>query len=214
MAVRSSTNTDIVLLEAGVPSPKAYIKQKQHLFIQKLLSRDGFWESYIGQTVSMSLRYKSDSGKILKKLMDTPPEYDFAVASLNDMKQRVLSSSRTRHEFYSHINPSMSLSYVYTPLSTIPEYQRIAFTRLRLMSHRLRIETGRWTRPKTPLERRLCKCGSVQTEEHALLNCPLTAHLRSDFLNDFSDIVSLFNLSAVSAYPVTHLCYEVLNEFT
>ena len=73
MAVRSSTNTDIVLLEAGLPSPKAYIKQKQHLFIQKLLSRDGFWESYIGQTVSMSLRYKSDSGKILKKNSWTLP---------------------------------------------------------------------------------------------------------------------------------------------
>ena len=214
LAVRTSTNTDIVLLEAGLPSPKAYIKQKQHLFIHKLLSRDNFWDSYIGKTVSLSLRYKSDSGRILKKLIDTPPEYDFAAASLNAMKQRVLTSSLTRHEFYRHINPSMSLSHVYTPKSSVPEYHRIAFTRLRLMSHRLRIETGRWTRPKTPIERRLCRCGLIQTEEHALLECPLTDHLRSDFINGFSSIVSLFDLMPDSAKCVSQLCYDVLKIFT
>ena len=130
LAVRSSTNTDIVLLEAGLPSPKAFIKQKQHLFIQKLLARDDFWDSYIGKTVSMALRYKSESGKILKKLIDTPPEHDFAEASLNLLKHRVITSATTRHQFYYHINPSMSRSLVYTPMSTVPEYHRIAFTRL------------------------------------------------------------------------------------
>ena len=184
------------------------------MFIHKLLSRDNFWDSYIGKTVSLSLRYKSDSGRILKKLIDTPPEYDFAAASLNAMKQRVLTSSLTRHEFYRHINPSMSLSHVYTPKSSVPEYHRIAFTRLRLMSHRLRIETGRWTRPKTPIERRLCRCGLIQTEEHALLECPLTDHLRSDFINGFSSIVSLFDLMPDSAKCVSQLCYDVLKIFT
>ena len=214
LAVRASTNTDIVLLEAGLPTPKAFIKQKQHLFMQKLLSRDNFWDSYIGKTVSMSIQYKSDSGKILKKLIDTPSDYDFSEASITSMKQRVLTSSLTRHDFYRDINQYMSLSFIYTSMSTVPEYHRIAFTRLRLMSHRLRIETGRWTRPKTPIERRLCRCGMIQTEEHALLHCPLTAHLRSDFINEFSDIYSLFNLTAESANDVSQLCYEVLKFFT
>ena len=81
------------------------------------------------------------------------------------------------------------------------------------MSHRLKVETGRWTRPVTPKESRLCNCKAVQSEEHVLLTCPLTAHLRNPFLDQFCDITTLFDLTEESAFQVTKLCYDTLNVF-
>ena len=51
----------------------------------------------------------------------------------------------------------------------MPDYQRESFSRLRLMSHNLRIKTGKWSR--TPAEQRLCFCvdSQVQTERHVLV---------------------------------------------
>lgn len=55
-----------------------------------------------------------------------------------------------------------------------------AFTRLRLMSHSLRIEVGRWSR--TQCDQRVCPCDGIhmQTEEHALLHCLLSTQHRND----------------------------------
>ena len=72
---------------------------------------------------------------------------------------------------------------MYSPAALIPEFQRIAFTRMRLSSHRLRIETGRWSR--IARQDRLCVCGKdIQTEEHVLLRCDLVKHLRDRIVNE------------------------------
>ena len=60
--------------------------------------------------------------------------------------------------------------------------QRSFLTRFRLSNHRLRIETGRWTVPKTVLGERTCRycsSGSVDTELHAITECSLTIENRS-----------------------------------
>ena len=54
------------------------------------------------------------------------------------------------------------------------------FTRLRLSSHSLKIETGRWSRIAS--EERLCGCGlAVESEEHVLLECSKTEEVRRKF---------------------------------
>jgi len=56
---------------------------------------------------------------------------------------------------------------------------QIALTRLRVSNHRLRIETGRYTKPYTPRENRLCSCGTqVEDEFHFLFQCSLLADIR------------------------------------
>ena len=97
----------------------------------------------------MALQYKSDSGKLLKALLKTP-DHNYISASMLRLKNNVQSNTSTRHVTYKLMNPSLEVNYIYSQYASVPEFQRIAFTRLRLMSHRLRIETGRWTRPKTP----------------------------------------------------------------
>ena len=52
-------------------------------------------------------------------------------------------------------------------------------TRLRLSSHRLAIETGRWSR--IPRDNRQCSCGAIQTEKHVICFCPLSQSIRSQF---------------------------------
>lgn len=72
------------------------------------------------------------------------------------------------------------------------EKHRKAFTRLRLHSHNLAIESGRHSSPKIPRELRLCVyCNSNQIEDeiHFLICCPLYDNLRAtllDFIHDKS----------------------------
>ena len=62
----------------------------------------------------------------------------------------------------------------------VDDYLRIAFTRFRTSSHRLRVETGRWSR--LPRERRLCKCGAgIQTEQHVLIDCELAEPIEEKY---------------------------------
>ena len=60
----------------------------------------------------------------------------------------------------------------------IPDYRRVELTRFRVGSHRLRVETGRWSR--TVRELRTCSCDGieVQDEEHVVFKCDYTRELR------------------------------------
>ena len=82
------------------------------------------------------------------------------------------------------MNPEISVHPLYKFTAGKPVIEdnlRITFTRIRLCSHRLRSETGRWNR--VPSDQRFCPhCdGSViQNEEHILL-CPATQHTRTKY---------------------------------
>ena len=56
---------------------------------------------------------------------------------------------------------------------------RIALTKLRVSSHRLQIEAGRWSKPNsTPRNERLCRLNKLEDEFHLLLECTLYNQLR------------------------------------
>ena len=74
-------------------------------------------------------------------------------------------------------------------------HDRIAINKFRLGNHKLRIETGRHTIPKTPINLRICSfCHSneVENEIHFLFSCQLYDILRLKFFNDLTDKYSLF----------------------
>jgi hypothetical protein len=61
----------------------------------------------------------------------------------------------------------------------------LALTRLRISSHNLAIETGRYTQPKTPIGDRKCiHCNNnaIEDEEHFLLSCPLYERERLELI--------------------------------
>ena len=60
-------------------------------------------------------------------------------------------------------------------------------TRLRVSSHRLEVECGRWARPeRTPFDDRKCKlCHKLEDEYHIVLECPLYTDLRKQTISKF-----------------------------
>ena len=57
-------------------------------------------------------------------------------------------------------------------------------TKLRVASHRLEIEAGRWARPnRVPIDERKCRfCNTLEDEFHFLLECNLYRDLRMQFI--------------------------------
>ena len=92
------------------------------------------------------------------------------------------------------MNTSLSVHKIYTLRHNIIEVHRISFTRFRLSSHSLAVETGRWNRRgrgRLPMEERLCSCGTIQTEEHVLCHCPISQHIRDEYgFSCVSDLMS------------------------
>ena len=108
----------------------------------------------------------------------------------------------------------MEVHSIYRTNIFIPDYQRVSFSRIRLISHSLKIETGRWSR--IPRERRVCQCDNtqLQTEAHALISCSLTQNIRQNYsMLNFTDINSLLGEES----HIHHLCiyiHQVLRFYT
>ena len=79
----------------------------------------------------------------------------------------------------------------------IPLIHRKNISRLRLQSTRLGIVTGRYTRPVTPREERLCKtCNEIDDEKHILFTCKTTENIRQKALSEGDAVITNFsNLS-------------------
>jgi hypothetical protein len=84
----------------------------------------------------------------------------------------------------SYILYANTLNYkVYLDAVNVDKY-RIALCHLRLSSHRLAIETGRWHKPK-PIavgDRKCTICGVVEDEYHFLMECVLYKHIRKNYI--------------------------------
>ena len=75
--------------------------------------------------------------------------------------------------------------------SCLDDIKRTTITRWRLSSHKLRIETGRYTIPKTNLESRTCKiCSIIEDEEHSIYKCQAHNRIREKYMQrlDFKNI--------------------------
>ena len=130
--------------------------------------------------------------KFLQKLTSNSPDIESLEICVNKIRNKALTFTKFV-TYRTELNPELNSHPVYGKETYIPDYIRISFTRLRLMSHRLKVETGRWSR--TERSRRVCQCDriSVQDESHVLLTCRISAQLRDGFRTlSFTSISSLF----------------------
>ena len=74
----------------------------------------------------------------------------------SSVEQEFQKQTSSKAVTYKSINPSLSLHAAYTTSDYIDERERLVFTRFRLSSHHLKIETGRWARIE--VEKRVCDC--------------------------------------------------------
>ena len=72
---------------------------------------------------------------------------------------------------------------------------RTSLAKLRVSDHKLRIQSGRQTRTKTPRELRFCEyCpNKIEDEAHFLCECIADFKIKSDFLNLVSSKYPQFN---------------------
>ena len=75
-----------------------------------------------------------------------------------------------------------------------PEHRRVA-SNFRIRNHNVKIETGRFTIPKTPEDVRICdhcNLNSVDNELHILFHCHLYDDLRKNLFIKINDRNTLF----------------------
>ena len=148
------------------------------------------WDDPFMHAVRLTLDKNRSMNVYLERLQNCD---DFIRKDRDERVERVRTSERTKSVTYRAVNPTMDVHPIYKGCEEpVDDYLRMSFTRFRTSSHRLRIETGRWSR--TPRERRLCQCDEgIQSEEHVLMSCPLTELLRQKYgvdVDSFEQYVS------------------------
>ena len=113
--------------------------------------------------------------RYIKRLLDSPE-----LQCLHETKQNFKRETGTKALRYKEINPRLSVHEVYHTNKYIDERKRTVFTRFRVSSHSLKVETGRWSRIEP--ENRLCDCErGVQDEIHVLFDCARTEDIRDRY---------------------------------
>jgi hypothetical protein len=205
LGVRPLTPNNLTVVESGVPGPLEHVDRLQRKFYRQILTA-----SQDSNCLSTAMQIASDlraPGMLyIRKVMANETQKE---KEREAVRQAQESSRATA---YKALNPSLEQSQIYRcSASTCPkESHRIAYTRMRLSSHRLRIETGRWAR--IPREERMCSCGqSVQDEHHVLLRCQLTERARRMLYGD-RDLPETLNelFDQSDQNKVAKLCYEAL----
>ena len=135
--------------------------------VQTLLSNLGFHFVWLNQGVGNEKMFLDE---FRQRLSDNFQQ---------NLHERISNSPKSRFYllFYSYGFKS------YLEQVTIAKF-RTAITKLRLSSHRLAVEMGRFTRPvATPLDERKCTlCNALEDEFHLLFECTLYRNVRKTYL--------------------------------
>lgn len=138
--------------------------------VRDLLSTLGFYEVWLNQGVGNKGNFLTE----LKLRLN-----DNFIQSWNS---RISESSRANfYSLFSNFNFQLYLDTV-----KVKKF-RIAFSKLRLSSHRLEIEVGRWAKPnRTPIDQRKChSCNKLEDEFHFLLECNLYIEIRKQYIKRY-----------------------------
>ena len=143
----------------------------------------------------------ASSAKYIDGILDQRTE-SFISKDAEMMRNKILGETGSKFQMYCRINPELEKHEIYCD-KYVAEHHRIAFTRFRTSCHRLRIETGRWSRLER--EERVCTCeaGGIQDEAHAIETCTHLSELRLEFTNDLTftlEEISKSNYAAAAAF--------------
>ena len=170
LGVRNQASSEAVYIETGATPISEEIRRRQMNFISKVRERDDFANTPLGRAIHLAGTVGSPMGVYYRKLLTLDANPTFV--ALDAIKQRVTSSDATRLVTYRSLKTCLNVHPVYTN-NEVNELYRISFSRLRLSSHYLRIETGRWS--WIPRPNRTCTCGNnIQTEGH--VSCRVQSH--------------------------------------
>ena len=141
--------------------------------VKHLLASLGFYNVWLDQSVGNDKYFIE---LIRQRLTDN---------FIQNWHGRLENSSRA--SFYKHIAEFRFQPYL-DNLSVFKFCQSV--TKLRVSSHRLQIEAGRWVKPiRTPVNERLCAfCGALEDEFHFVLECKQYEDLRKQYISKYYSI--------------------------
>ena len=207
LGVRDNTSLNLSLIESGKHPAKFMIRERLKQFIQKKMNNRDMDEPF--HKVYELCRIKNTPGfRFIRNTINENTNEE-ALSKYIDTVRNCANTFTKFVNYRTNLNPGLNTHNVYGKTIYIPDYLRISFTRMRLMSHRLKIETGRWSR--IPVEGRVCQCDrtSIQDESHVLLVCNISAHLRTEFsMLSFISMNSLINSS--DSYNMCKYIHKVL----
>ena len=192
LGVRGNTPIQLCLLEIGLNTIIDEIDKKRKSFLNSKFCNVHLEEPF-HLIFDICRSYNTPGYRFLLRYI----QEDRAGNSLGKIKEIIMSKPENATKFVTYrteLNSKLTPHEVYGEKVFIPDYLRQAFTRVRLMSHDLKIETGRWRR--VPREERVCVCDNqtVQDEKHVLLACPLLMHIRRRYSDlDYSNIRNFLN---------------------
>ena len=215
LGVRLTTCNDVCYVESGYTSVQAIIKSKQRKFFVKMHSeRCNLVDDPLGLVLNLVLNSRYSTRNYIFNLINNSSindiQHDSELLKINLRR----SESSRRITYCNIINTNLTVHNIYLNKHVIFEAHRVAFTRFRISSHSLAVETSRWNRRgrgRLPMEERLCSCGEVQTEAHVISICPLSQPIRDYY--GFTGVDDLMS-GNFSNETVCKIIYEVLNLFT
>ena len=207
LGVRMTTCNDIACVEAGEPGAKGFILQRQFNFLNKLKARSSYQGSYVQWVIDEAKRCCSPGGVALQAVEAF--NQDPASIELEKKKMSITMSGSSRRVAYLALNPELCVSPVYGDRLHVEEAKRVSFSRIRVSSHRMAFEMGRWSR--IPSDNRLCPCGRLQNDEHVLLHCELTEQYRQRLNIHVDNLKDLLNFDLIVLCTYFHFCLTTLS---
>ena len=210
LRVKSNTSNLITLGECGVIPPSVachkqllcYFKRLQNM-CEDTLVKKVFMELNVLDTLGFSTWISSVRDLALRYNLDMNEEQStelFKIECTKIVEKQYVSKWQT--EIMDHEKHPILRTYVlyktvyemepYLYLVKNPKY-RIAISKIRTSSHNLENERGRYTRPITPIEKRICHlCKVVEDEFLFMLQCYIYTVERDDLFKKIQPVDPLF----------------------
>ena len=189
----------------------ALIQNRQNKYFSKKLSASLSNEN-IPIIKSFNLIKENSTKGYISLINNLNVDYDIIEKDREDIKNSIVNANnnQTKIQTYNTLNRDCKIHNIYYDKEVFPEHMRLEFTRFRLSSHNLEVESGRWKR--IPHINRTCKCdgNAIQDELHVLKDCSLTDHIRSTYNIEVTNLNDFFELEN---YVTLNMIYEISKYF-
>ena len=210
--VRRSTPTLTCLLEAGIPSLQALVRHKQSKFLKRVFEqRENPQDT---DPLMHTLNFMSQNNPAIYTHINELMQHDHLANDHLELchQLRATPPDKTKIRLYLTMNPSLSVHPLYKVSDSehaIDDNLRMVFTRIRVCSHKLRSETGRWD--GTPSNQRFCPhcIHTIQDEEH-ILRCPATLDIRTKYNVTTTDIHEILENPSKTDLMCMKQCLKLL----
>ena len=195
LGVKNGTTNDLVYIELQKADIIANIKDRQRKFYEKIMTFEP------EDAVVRSIWNLLDENELTRSFTNYYRSLEPGNKSKNisDRRSSVTNSDSSMCTRYVNLIGIGDSHVLYN--SSLMDSKRKIITRWRLSCHKLKIETGRYTKPKTnPEDRKCVLCDVVDDERHALFDCIAHRLIRQQYaelLRTHEDVKKLLNPTSI-----------------